>query len=286
LNFFYLQYRVVDNPRLFLILPLSALTIAEPNSLPKMQIDPITKEELIAIRTQTNGCSSVIHLNNAGASLPPDVVIDTVVAYLKEEATYGGYETEYKNIARIEDTYRLIAELIGADKDEVAIFENASAAWGTAFKGLKFEAGDEIITCEMEYVTNLIGLSDIQKKGVKVVVVNNDEHGNFPLSELENAITAHTKLILVTHIPSSGGGILPIMEIGKIAAKHQVLYMVDACQTAGQYQIDVKAIQCDILSATGRKYLRAPRGTGFLFVKRVSRISCRPSCWISLQQVM
>lgn len=228
----------------------------------------ISNEELNKYRNDTSGCSGVVHFNNAGASLPPDVVIDTVVAYLKEEATYGGYETEYKNIARIEDTYRLIAELIGAGKDEVAIFENASAAWGTAFKGLTFEPGDEIITCEMEYVTNLIGLSDVRKKGVKVVVINNDEFGNFPLAELVDAINPRTKLILVTHIPSSGGGILPINEIGKIAARYGVLYMVDACQTAGQYPIDVKAIQCDILSATGRKYLRAPRGTGFLFVKK------------------
>lgn len=128
--------------------------------------------------------------------------------------------------------------------------------------------GDEIITCEQEYVTNIVGMADARKRGVKVTVITNDEHGNFPLAELENAITPNTKLIAVTHIPSSGGGILPINDIGKVANKHQVLYMIDACQTAGQYPIDVTAIGCDILSATGRKYLRAPRGTGFLFVKR------------------
>ncbi|SDF79938.1 Selenocysteine lyase/Cysteine desulfurase [Mucilaginibacter pineti] len=228
----------------------------------------ITKEELNKYRNDTAGCSGLVHFNNAGASLPPDVVIDTIVDYLKEEATYGGYETEYKNIARIEGVYQLIADLVGAEKEEVAIFENASAAWGTAFKGLTFQEGDEIITCEMEYVTNMIGLADVRKKGIKVIVVGNDANGNFPLADLEKAINSKTKLIAVTHIPSSGGGILPINEIGKVANKHQVLYMVDACQTAGQYPIDVKEIGCDILSATGRKYMRAPRGTGFLFVKR------------------
>ncbi|SEM49478.1 Selenocysteine lyase/Cysteine desulfurase [bacterium A37T11] len=236
----------------------------------------LSEDEINALRSQTRGCKDIIHFNNAGSSLNPDVVIDTVVDYLQEEATYGGYETENKHYERIEDTYRFIAKLIGAEKEEIALFENASAAWQTAFKGLTFAEGDEIITSELEYVSNLIGLADIQKKGVKVVVINNDEHGDFPLGKLEAAISPHTKLIAVTHIPSSGGGMIPIEAIGKIAAKHKVLYMVDACQSAGQYPIDVKEIQCDILSATGRKYLRAPRGTGFLFVKKAIQDQLSP----------
>ncbi|WP_285008432.1 aminotransferase class V-fold PLP-dependent enzyme [Pedobacter faecalis] len=228
----------------------------------------ITNEELTRFRSQTAGCSGVVHFNNAGASLPPDCVTDAVVEYLKEEALFGGYETESKYSGRLNEVYSLVAELIGADRDEVALFENASAAWQTAFKGIALEAGDEIITSELEYVSNLIALADIRKKGVKIIVIDNDAEGNFPLQQLDASISAKTKLIAVTHIPSSGGGVLPINDIGKIAVKHGVLYMVDACQTAGQYPIDVKAIGCDILSATGRKYMRAPRGTGFLFVKR------------------
>lgn len=229
----------------------------------------INQQELASIRAATKGCAHLIHFNNAGASLPPDVVTDTVCAFLEEEALNGGYETEERNMARFENVYALIAQLINAGKDEVAIFENASAAWGTAFKGLRFEPGDEIITCEMEYVTNLIGLVQAQQtKGVKVHFISNDANGNFPLQALQDAITPRTKLIAITHIPSSGGSVLPIAEIGEIAAKHQVLYMVDACQTAGQFPIDVEKIRCDILSATGRKFLRAPRGTGFLYVRR------------------
>lgn len=236
----------------------------------------ISKEELDKYRYDTTGCSGIVHFNNAGASLPPDIVIDTVIDYLREEATYGGYETEYKNITRIEDVYRLIADLIGANKDEVAIFENASAAWLTAFKGLELIDGDEIITCELEYISNLLALIDAQNRGVKVVVISNDECGNFPLANLEAAINERTRLIAVTHIPSSGGGILPVEDIGQIAAKHNVLYMIDACQTAGQYPIDVKALRCDILSATGRKYLRAPRGTGFLYIRKQVQDRIRP----------
>src|SRR5690606_10902960 len=127
------------------------------------------KEEIQKIRKATKGCAERVHFNNAGASLPPDVVVDTVVDYIREEALVGGYEAESKYMDKITEVYRNIARLMNADTDEIALFENASAAWGTAFRGLTFEDGDEIITSEMEYVTNLIGLVDMQKTGgVKV----------------------------------------------------------------------------------------------------------------------
>ena len=121
----------------------------------------------------------------------------------------------------------------------------------------------------MEYVTNLIGFSHARKtKGIEVKVIPNDEQGNFSLPALEEAISPQTKLIAVTHIPSTAGGMIPIVEIGKIARKHHILYLVDACQSAGHVPVDVKEIGCDMLSVTGRKYLRAPRGTGFLYVRK------------------
>lgn len=242
-----------------------------------MKLEPINNEELQNLRNQTIGTSQLIHFNNAGSSLPPDVVVDTVIDYLREEALSGGYETEAKYIDRINGVYDQIALLINADRDEVAVFENASAAWCTAFKGLSFKDGDEIITSEMEYVTNLIGLVDLQNAdGIKVKVIPNDEQGNFSMAEFEKAINAKTKLIMVTHVSSSGGSIIPVEEIGDLAEKHQILYLVDACQSAGQLPLDVKKIKCDMLSATGRKYMRAPRGTGFLFVKKSSQDLIKP----------
>lgn len=235
------------------------------------------KEEVDRLRTETKGCAGRLHFNNAGASLPPDVVVDTVVEYLQEEALVGGYETETRYRDKINDVYVSIARLINASPDEIALFENASAAWGTAFRGLSFEDGDEIITSEMEYVTNLIGLADIQQAdGVKVTVIANDKQGNFPVEELEKAITEKTKLIAVTHVSSSGGSILPAEQIGEIAARHGIMFLLDACQSVGHLPVDVKAIKCDMLSATGRKYLRAPRGTGFLYVRRSSQDKLKP----------
>ncbi|MET0466450.1 MAG: aminotransferase class V-fold PLP-dependent enzyme [Chitinophagaceae bacterium] len=241
-----------------------------------MEQDSISMEELARYRKDTAGCQNVAHFNNAGASLPADVVVDTVVQYLKAEAISGGYETEDLHAEKLEQVYALIAELIGGHKDEIAICENASTAWTIAFKGLSLKPGDEIITSELEYVSNLLNLLDAERTGVKVNVIMNDEHGHFPLQALEQAINEQTKLIAVTHIPSSGGNMLPIEEIGSIAQKHQIFYMVDACQSIGQYPVDVKNIKCQVLSATGRKYLRAPRGTGFLYVSKSAQEMVRP----------
>jgi len=234
-----------------------------------MEIIPLSPQEVQQLRAETKGTAQKIHFNNAGASLPPDVVVETIVNYLNEEAICGGYETEYKYKQELEDTYTQIARLINADKDEIAIAENASIAWHLAFNGIDFKKGDVVITSEMEYVTNLIGFLNAQKNnGIELRVIPNDEQGNFSLSALEKAISPQTKLIAITQIPSTAGAMIPVVEIGKIARRHNILYLVDACQSAGQVPIDVKEIDCDMLSVTGRKYLRAPRGTGFLYVRK------------------
>jgi selenocysteine lyase/cysteine desulfurase len=234
-----------------------------------MNITPITDQEIAQLRAETIGTTQKIHFNNAGASFNPDVVVDTVINYLREEATLGGYEIEDKYREQLNNTYSLVAKLINADADEIAIVENASTAWGIAFNGIDFKPGDEIITCEMEYVTNIIGFLNAQKTlGVSLKIISNNAQGNFPLDVFEQAISPKTKLIAMTHIPSTAGGMIPIVEIGKIARRHNILYLVDACQSAGQIPLDVKEIGCDMLSVTGRKYLRAPRGTGFLFVRK------------------
>jgi len=237
-----------------------------------MKVTPFSEHEIQQFRAETKGTAERIHFNNAGSSLPPNLVVETVTNYLTEEAVIGGYEAEAKYKSQLDNVYPLVARLINADKDEIALVENASVAWVLAFNGINFKKGDVIITSEMEYVTNLIGFLNAQKTyGAVIKVIPNDEHGNFSLSALEDAVSPQTKLIAVTHIPSTAGGMLPIAEIGKIARKHHILYLVDACQSVGQVPIDVQEINCDMLSVTGRKYLRAPRGTGFLYVRKETR---------------
>jgi cysteine desulfurase/selenocysteine lyase len=234
-----------------------------------MNTAAFSEEEIQRLRAETRGTSERIHFNNAGASLPPDVVVETMVKYLNEEALYGGYEVEASYSASLEKVYDLIARLINAGSDEVAITENASVAWGLAFYGVDLHPGDVVLTSELEYVTNVIGLLNArQQYGIEVRVIPNDENGNFSLTALEEAISPRVKLIAVTHIASTTGGMLPIVDIGRIARRQGVLYLLDACQTAGQAPIDVKEIGCDMLSVNGRKFLRGPRGTGFLYVRK------------------
>ena len=256
---------------------------------PLMHTGPFSEAEITRLRAETSGSKDLIHFNNAGSSLPPDIVVETVISYLREEALCGGYETESRYAGELEHIYSQVGDLIHAGCDEVALVENASAAWGIAFQGIDLQAGDEVITSEYEYASNFIGLMQAKKtRGVTIKIIPQDEQGNFPLDKLEAAITPRTRLIAVTHIPSTAGGMLPISAIGEIARRHDILYLLDATQTTGQMPLDVQQVQCDLLAATGRKFLRAPRGTGFLYVRKQIQDRIRPllmdghsTAWVS-----
>src|ERR1700742_2194771 len=154
------------------------------------------QHEILQHRAATKGAAETIHFNNAGSSLPPDIVVDTVIDYLREEALKGGYETEARYSKQLEQVYASIARLINARTDEVAIVENASIAWHLAFNGIDFQKDDEVITSEMEYVTNLIGFLNLRKtQGIQIKVVPNDARGNFSLPAFEELVSEKTKLI-------------------------------------------------------------------------------------------
>lgn len=234
-----------------------------------MEVKPFDEAEIRAFRAETTGTAERIHLNNAGASMPPDIVVNTMIDFLREEALYGGYETEAKYRTRLDHTHILIAQLINARSDEIALVENASAAWDIAFNGLDFRQGDEVIVSEMEYVSNVLGLLNAQKLyGIVIKMIPNDAEGNFPINALEAAINARTKLIAMTHVPSTAGNVLPAAAIGDVARRHNIVYLLDASQSMGQMPLDVQVTGCDMLVVTGRKFLRGPRGSGFLYVRR------------------
>lgn len=228
-----------------------------------------TSGEIQQLRSETDATKNLIHFNNAGASLIPNPVRDAMLGYLQYEANSGAYETAAKFQAQVNHVYDAIAELINTENKEIAILENATAAWHMAFHSLNFKEGDIILTCEAEYASNYISFLQAKKrKGIEIKVIPSDESGQVDLVALEKMIVPRVKLIAVTHIPTNGGLINPAEAIGQIANKKNVPFLLDACQSVGQVPIDVQKIGCDFLSATGRKYLRGPRGIGFLYVKK------------------
>jgi selenocysteine lyase/cysteine desulfurase len=221
-----------------------------------------------ALRAQTPGCSHRIHLNNAGAALLAQPTLDAMTDQLRREATIGGYEAENDAQEAIADVYAALAELFGGSSDEIALFDNATHAWEAAFYAVPLRPGDQILTGRAEYGSNVLAYwQAARRSGAEVVVVPNDEHGQIDLAALERLAGERTRLIGVSHVPTSGGLVQPVAEAGRIARACGALFLLDATQSAGQFPVDVDAIGCDMLTGTGRKFLRGPRGTGFLWVR-------------------
>ncbi len=233
--------------------------------------------QIQTLRNETPGCQHVLHFNNAGAALPPNAVVNAIKTYLDLEATIGGYEAAQASNNKIEKMYDCAAQLINCQREEIAFVENATRAWDMAFYSFKFKKGDCIVTCLSEYASNYLAfLHRAKQTGVKIVAINNDSYGQLDIEDLQNKLNDSVKLIAITHVPTQGGLINPAVEIGKIANNMNIPYLLDTTQSIGQMPIDVKLIGCDFLCATGRKYLRGPRGTGFLYARKEKIIQCDP----------
>jgi selenocysteine lyase/cysteine desulfurase len=220
-------------------------------------------------RRETPGAERVVHFNNAGSSLPPAPVVEAMIDHLRLEAEIGGYEAYDRRKAATERPYAALAALLGCAADEIAVLDSATRAWDMAFYALALKPGDRIITGRAEYCSNLIAFAHAARRtGCTLETVPDDADGGVDLDALAAAIDGRTRLVAMTHVPTTGGLVNPAEAIGRITRAAGVPYLLDICQSAGQMPIDLRAIGCDMASGTGRKFLRGPRGTGFLYVRR------------------
>ena len=219
-------------------------------------------------RDDTPGCSKRVHLNNASAGLMTRFVLDAITSHLQRESALGGYESSDEAEASVIAAYSNVAQLLGANPRNVAVVENSTVAFFQALSAFDFRPGDVIVTTRNDYISNQLAyLSLARRQGIEVRrAADLPEGGVDPQSVRELLRDPRVRLLAVTWVPTNSGLMQPVETLGEVADSAGVPYLIDACQAVGEIPIDVARLRCDFLSATGRKFLRGPRGIGFLYV--------------------
>ncbi|MFZ6990650.1 aminotransferase class V-fold PLP-dependent enzyme [Curtobacterium sp. RRHDQ66] len=234
--------------------------------------DPATTViDVVAERSRTAGTAGRHYFNAAGSGLVSDGVLEAVVAHMRREQRVGGYEAANEAADDVAAVYRSAAALLGAEADEIALFDSATSGLRGVFDALRLGAGDTVIAPRSSYVSQALRLLAMQRHDdVRLVVVPNDTSGAMDLEVLDRAVAGASGRIVVSavHVPTSSGLVEPIAEVSAIARRHGAWTVVDATQSVGQIDIDVTAVDCDVLVTTGRKFLRGPRGTGLAYLRR------------------
>jgi selenocysteine lyase/cysteine desulfurase len=226
--------------------------------------------DIAALRADTPGLAHRVHLNSAGASLMPTPVIEAIYGHLDLEIRHGGYEAEAEARASgaIPAAYDAVAKLVGTSPDRIAMTEHATSGFVAALSAIPFEPGDTLVTTRNDYVSNQIQYLALSHRfGVEILRAPEAPEGGVDLAAIEELIhRRRPKLVSVTQIPTNSGLVQDVTAIGAMCRARDILYLVDGCQSVGQMPVDVEAMGCDFFSATSRKYLRGPRGAGFLYV--------------------
>jgi len=235
-------------------------------------------DDLIArLRADTPGCARLIHLNNAGAALPARPVLDAVQAHLALEAEIGPMEAGERAADRFAALYPLAARLLGAQPDEIALTDSVTRGWQLALASLPLKPGARLLTHRSEWAGNLAGLHRrAAEVGGQVEVIPSNPDGTASVDALAAMVDDRVGLIALTWAPANGGLLNDAAGVGAVARAAGIPYLIDAAQVVGQWPVDVAALACDFLACNGRKHLRAPRGTGLLYVGRDIRGRIEP----------
>ena len=219
-------------------------------------------------RTDTPGCWDRVFLDSAGSSLPPKPVLTAMVDHLRREAEVGGYVAAAERADDLASVRTSIGRLLGCPADSVALADSATRAWLLFLTAVPVGPGDRVLITDVEYASNAIALLHrVSEAGAKIEVVPSDPHGRVDLEQLGAMLDERVRLVSLVHAPTNSGLVNPVAEVSALAHEVGALVLLDACQSVGQLDLDVADLGVDALSGTGRKWLRGPRGTGFLHVR-------------------
>ena len=212
----------------------------------------------------------MIYLDNAATTLQkPGQVAEAVAEAMCSlgNAGRGVHEATLGASRVFFDTRKRLADFFHAENPkQIAFTMNSTESLNTAVKGI-LQSGDHVITTELEHNSVLRPLYEMEKKGVELTIIPSDEKGRIDIQDFEREIRENTRMIVCTHGSNLTGNLVDIAAVGEIARRHQVLFCVDASQTAGVFPIDVQEMQIDILCFTGHKSLLGPQGTGGMYVR-------------------
>ncbi|MGI3228351.1 aminotransferase class V-fold PLP-dependent enzyme [Streptomyces sp. GTA36] len=234
--------------------------------------------DVAALRAATPGMRHARHMNAAGAALPSAATLAAVTGHLHLESLLGGYEAAEALADSTERVYQSAARLIGAAPQDIALVDSASTAWQRALGALRLKAGDRVLASSSTYVSSALHLLEMRDShGIVLEVLPADASGQVDLGALETALREPAALVTIAHVPTSSGLVEPVAAVGTLAARAGVPLLLDATQSLGQLPVDVQEMHCGIVVATGRKFLRGPRGTGLLYVDPELRARTRPA---------
>lgn len=257
-------------------------------------MEPLDLDAALAgVLADTPGARDQVFLDSAGSSLPPTPVLDAVVSHLRREAEVGGYRAAAERADDLAEGYAVLAELLGCAPDEVAFTDSATRSWLAAVDAVPLAEGDRVLVTEAEYAGNAVPLLNLAARaGASVEPVPSGPDGAVDLDALAGLLDERVKLVSLVHVPTNGGLVNPVREVADAAHAVGALVLLDACQSLGQLPLDTADLGVDLLSGTGRKWLRGPRGTGVLVVPAHVRERLHPrlvdlhsGTWVGPQEI-
>jgi len=223
---------------------------------------------LTQVRKDLIDYGNQLFLNSAGASLMPRQVVEKITSYLQLEARQGGYYVADQRAEELDQFNHQVAKLLGTKTRNVTFAHSATDAYVGALSAIPFKSGDVILTSDDDYVANQLQFLSLKKRfGINIKFINNLPNGDLDVDHFQTLVQEYSpRLVAITHIPTNSGLVQEVATIGRICAAKDIIFLLDACQSVGQMEVNIDKYPCDFLTATGRKFIRGPRGTGFLYV--------------------